>query len=216
MNGETAHREQTGKPMPSAREEILTAVRDALPPAVDRMGALEPFETEPAEHSLAEAFVAAASAAGAEVTRCDRGSVDILVASLAADARSVFTFAAEPPPSADAPSDPHELAELDLVVCQSALGVAENGAVWLATSYSMARAALLLAQRVVVVVAERDLVRDLHAAYARIDVRAHPFGAFVAGPSKTADIEQALVIGAHGPKEFTVMLVRDDQHAGSA
>jgi len=40
-----------------------------------------------------------------------------------------------------------------------------------------------------------------------IDVSAHSFGAFIAGPSKTADIEQALVIGAHGPKELTVLLV---------
>jgi L-lactate dehydrogenase complex protein LldG len=30
---------------------------------------------------------------------------------------------------------------------------------------------------------------------------------FVAGPSKTADIEQSLVIGAHGPKSLTVLLI---------
>jgi L-lactate dehydrogenase complex protein LldG len=33
------------------------------------------------------------------------------------------------------------------------------------------------------------------------------FGAFIAGPSKTADIEQSLVLGAHGPKTMTVFLL---------
>ena len=50
--------------------------------------------------------------------------------------------------------------------------------------------------------------RRLHDAYARIDAAAHAFGWFLAGPSKTADIEQALVIGAHGPCAATVVLVR--------
>jgi L-lactate dehydrogenase complex protein LldG len=215
VSGESTQGEHVEERVPSAREEILAAVRAALPPAVERPPALEPFESEMVVGSLAEAFVAAASAAGAEVRRCERGSAGVALASLTAGARSAFTFASEPIPT-DTSRDPHELAELDLVVCESSLGVAENGAVWLATSDSMARAALLLAQRVVVVVAERDLVRDLHAAYTRLDVRAHPFGAFVAGPSKTADIEQALVIGAHGPKAFTVLLVRDDERVGGA
>jgi L-lactate dehydrogenase complex protein LldG len=71
------------------------------------------------------------------------------------------------------------------------------------------RAALFLAGRVVIVIGEEQLVDDLHEAYERIDVRTHVYGAFIAGPSKTADIEQALVIGAHGPKELTLVLVRD-------
>ena len=97
----------------------------------------------------------------------------------------------------------------DLFVCEGTLGVAENGAVWLPASRlgGSRRAALFLATSVVVVLDRRLVVPDLHAAYATLDVAAEPFGAFVAGPSKTADIEQSLVVGAHGPKSLTVVLV---------
>ena len=50
-------------------------------------------------------------------------------------------------------------------------------------------------------------VSDMHAAYARLAERPIGYGMFIAGPSKTADIEQALVIGAHGPRSCTVLLV---------
>lgn len=35
----------------------------------------------------------------------------------------------------------------------------------------------------------------------------------VTGPSKTADIQRLLVYGAHGPKELTILLIRDDGDA---
>jgi L-lactate utilization protein LutC len=35
------------------------------------------------------------------------------------------------------------------------------------------------------------------------------FATFIAGPSKTADIEQSLVLGAHGPRSMTVFLLDD-------
>ena len=34
------------------------------------------------------------------------------------------------------------------------------------------------------------------------------FGSFISGPSKTADIEQALVYGAQAAKDVTVVLVK--------
>ena len=69
------------------------------------------------------------------------------------------------------------------------------------------RAALWLAEHLVLVLPARRARADLHAAYARLAFPGPGFGVFVAGPSKTADIEQALVIGAQGPRTTTVLLV---------
>jgi L-lactate dehydrogenase complex protein LldG len=123
----------------------------------------------------------------------------------------VLSYLAEVTSTVSASGAMHDLDSLDVLVCESSLGVAENGAVWIATTDTMLRAALFLAARVVIVVRDDRLVDDLHRAYERIDVRANCYGAFVAGPSKTADIEQALVVGAHGPKELTLVLVRESQ-----
>ena len=78
---------------------------------------------------------------------------------------------------------------------------------WLPLSRLRYRSALFLATNVIVVLDRTRIVRDMHAAYAEIDVAEEGFGVFVAGPSKTADIEQSLVIGAHGAKSLTVLLV---------
>jgi len=94
----------------------------------------------------------------------------------------------------------------DAVVLRGGPAVAESGAVWWVPRDEAERRAAFLAERVILVVARADLVDELHAAYRRIDSAAPHFACFVAGPSKTADIEQALVIGAHGPRELDVYL----------
>jgi len=194
----------------SARDVILAAVREARPPAVARVESDVPAVRSdlPDEGSRTDAFSAAATASGASVTVCPRGDVVRIVDAALADARSVLSFSDFAPSRECPPDDLRALAALEVLVCDTPLGVAENGAVWIASSNERLRAALFLAARVVVIVMEQDLVDDLHVAYSRIDVRAHPFGAFVAGPSKTADIEQSLVIGAHGPKALSIVVVR--------
>ena len=199
----------------SARDAILAAVRAARPPAVERPEPLRPASHGESGLSRLDAFTAAANAAGATVTPAARNDVVRIIAGAIDGAASVLSYAAGVTSTMKFHGDAHILDALDVLVCESSLGVAENGAVWIATSDSMLRGALFLAARVVIVVREAELVEDLHQAYERIDVRSHSFGAFIAGPSKTADIEQALVIGAHGPKELTLVLVRADDPANS-
>ena len=51
------------------------------------------------------------------------------------------------------------------------------------------------------------MVHNMHEAYELVSLKEDGYGVFIAGPSKTADIEQSLVIGAHGPVSFLVFLV---------
>ena len=103
--------------------------------------------------------------------------------------------------------DPHALRDVDFAVMPGQLAVAENGAVWVNDVDVPHRVLYFLSQHLALVVPAANLVHNMHEAYARLPVGKTPFGSFVSGPSKTADIEQALVIGAHGARSLTVFLV---------
>ena len=99
------------------------------------------------------------------------------------------------------------MADLDFALVGAELGVAENGAVWVTGRERSQRAVCFIAEHLALVLPASLLVDDMHRAYERISFREPGYGTFIAGPSKTADIEQALVIGAHGARSLTVFLV---------
>ena len=112
--------------------------------------------------------------------------------------------------------DPHTLEDVDLAILPAHFGVAENGACWITEAQMLHRVLPFITQHLALVIRRRDIVADMHQAYDRITVlesaSATPYGfaTFIAGPSKTADIEQSLVLGAHGPMSLTVFLL-DEQ-----
>jgi L-lactate dehydrogenase complex protein LldG len=100
-----------------------------------------------------------------------------------------------------------QLESLDTLFLRAELGVAENGAMWISEKQMSNRLLPFICQHLVIVLNSGDLVNNMHEAYRQIDAAAEGFGVFIAGPSKTADIEQNLVIGAHGARSLRVYLL---------
>ena len=106
-------------------------------------------------------------------------------------------------------ADPHDLAGVDVAIMPGDFAVAENGAVWVTDRGVAHRVIYFITQHLVLVVPRAKILDNLHQAYERLSFDGPGYGLFIAGPSKTADIEQSLVIGAHGPRSLTVLLVDD-------
>lgn len=191
-----------------SRSTILEAIRRAQP-------ALKPLP-EPAalgvggrmENSTAQ-FVATLDFIGARVIRGRRleQAALWLRENLPAEARVASTVP-ELPGNVDLREvgDPHQLEGLHTAVFPARLGVCENGAVWVEESDLGHRVLPMIAEQLFIVIRAADLVGDMHEAYQKVARAGMGFGLFLAGPSKTADIEQCLVIGAHGARGATVFI----------
>ncbi len=186
---------------PSARENILAAVRAGQPTAV-------PLPAVPAfgGDDSVEKFAGLLASIGGEMVML--ASLSELASAVARRYPADYHTASDLMPATvavTAATGGETLAGIDLAVLRGTLGVAENGAVWLPEANMLHRALPVVAQHLVLVLDRRALVATMHQAYAQIrDVGG--YGVFLAGPSKTADIEQSLVIGAHGVRSLTVML----------
>ncbi|RXM44104.1 LUD domain-containing protein [Flavobacterium sp. YO12] len=103
--------------------------------------------------------------------------------------------------------DPHLLHDVELTVVKAHFGVAENSGLWVTDDILGQRVAPFIAQYLVIIVHKKDIIRTMQQAYDRIGNQEYGFGTFIAGPSKTADIEQSLVLGAHGARGLIVFLL---------
>jgi L-lactate dehydrogenase complex protein LldG len=107
---------------------------------------------------------------------------------------------------------PGEWADVDLAIIRAELACAENAALLVTSSGLPERALAFLAQRILVLVPRSRLVGGFMQAQGELARRlaggeALHHATWMSGPSKTADIEQTLVIGAHGVCALAVMPV---------
>ncbi len=104
----------------------------------------------------------------------------------------------------------------DLESCDAALTecealVAQTGSVLVSAPGAGGRALSVLPPHHVVLARRNQMVPDLGAALQRVQEKFKgqfpSFLSFISGPSRTGDIERILVLGAHGPKKLTILLL---------
>ena len=197
----------------NSKDTILEALRANSPAPLER-GPLG-FTPMTFEDPLAEFRERVVKAAAARCFLLEEGrsaadAVAEIVRRTYPDARRIASNLPEAAACAtfnpDELEDPRSLAGTDIAIVRGAFGVAENGAVWIPRTFRH-KALLFIPEALVILLDRTQIVCPMHEAYSREDFDTYDFGSFIAGPSKTADIEQALVIGAHGPRDVSVILL---------
>ncbi|MFM8449463.1 MAG: lactate utilization protein C [Haliscomenobacter sp.] len=189
-----------------SKESILAAIRRNQPEA--RPLPDPPVFNRPGVDVLAHFCQMVHTVGGNVLYARDLESADTLFTHYYPLEKSIASTCPDYPGTVDwaAIAHPLDLETVDLAIVSARLGVAENGAVWVTEADCGHRVLPFIAQHLLIVLDMHQIVPDMHTAYQSIRIDETGFGAFIAGPSKTADIEQALVIGAQGARSLTVLL----------
>jgi L-lactate dehydrogenase complex protein LldG len=102
-----------------------------------------------------------------------------------------------------------ESCDAGLTECEAL--VAQTGSVLVSVPSAGGRALSVLPPHHVVLARRNQMTPDLGAALRRVQEKFKDnfpsFLSFISGPSRTGDIERILVLGAHGPKKLTILLL---------
>ena len=154
-------------------------------------------------------FIEMSQAVGANVVEAAPGdSLDDIIRKAYPDAKVVASKLPEVKMATlnpDTVADAQALNGTDVGVVSGQIGVAENGCVWIPQLMKQ-KAVCFICEYLVIVLPKSGIVNNMHEAYARIEMPATGLGSFISGPSKTADIEQALVMGAQAARGVTVVI----------
>lgn len=99
-------------------------------------------------------------------------------------------------------------AEIGITSCEYL--IARTGSVLVSSKQNLGRSLSIYPPIHIVVAFASQIVYDVETALAKMREKYKVFPSmlsFITGPSRTADIEKTLVLGAHGPKELHVFLI---------
>ncbi len=202
-----------GEKAMNAKENILARLRQNTHEQYDKpqLDNLKPI-TYP--DPVAEFIQKTTTVAGAKLIEQQQGeSLDAIIRRAYPDANIIASnlphVKAQLNP--DTVSEAQELMKVDVGVVEGYIGVAENACIWI-PQMTKEKAVCFASEQLVIVLHREGIVNNMHEAYARIATskdyfQQYKFGTFISGPSKTADIESALVYGAQAARGVTVVLV---------
>jgi L-lactate dehydrogenase complex protein LldG len=215
----------------SDRENILNAVRKALESTGDAKSActlpeLSRPRLEGTQETLIGRFIEEVEAVSGRVHRLANidsaarqletliraGKTESLAVSRDPIARAISSRVLGRHVVVDPEDNQDAIAEADMGLTGVRLAIAEHGTLMLAPEDDHGRLAALLPPHHVAVLAVSQLVGTLAEAIEHLASDSQPATiTFVSGPSRTADIEQTLVIGIHGPALLDILLIEDTQ-----
>ena len=192
------------------KEELIAKIKNntKLRYEMPDLKRIEPTEVE----HLQETFVKTSETVGAQVVvTSTKEPTDLaaLVRILYPEAKEIASNLPEMQEIAtrnpDTVDDASDLNGTDVAVVRGQLGVAENGCIWVPQTMKE-RAVCFISEYLVILLSREAIVSNMHQAYQNIRMTDYGYGCFISGPSKTADIAQALVMGAQAARGVTVVI----------
>ena len=192
------------------KEELIAKIKNntKLRYEMPDLKRIEPTEVE----HLQETFVKTSETVGAKVVVTsteEPTDLAALVRILYPEAKEIASNLPEMQEIAtrnpDTVDDASDLNGTDVAVVRGQLGVAENGCIWVPQTMK-GRAVCFISEYLVILLSREAIVSNMHQAYQNIRMTDYGYGCFISGPSKTADIAQALVMGAQAARGVTVVI----------
>ncbi len=215
--------------MLSAKETILSNVRNALLhqtkqpyPNLESNDSIYNIENEPLEILFAEAF----NEVSGQFVFCENEK-ECVATLKELVLQKAWTHLICPEPKLHVMFDRNQfidyeindnvtLADAGIMLCEAL--IARTGSILISSRQQSGRTLPIFPPVNIVIASTKQLVMDIHDGFASIRKKYDGnFPSMVnlnSGPSRTADIEKTLVLGAHGPKEVYVFLIDNWPIAG--
>lgn len=208
-----------------SKEKILEKVRSAIrqtKPLTEQSYDKKEAEFPAITTSLTDAFVKAIRAVNAEATICDTEQHKYETIGQFLESKQIKNLYCQDAflqqklkaYSIDYKSNKNDFENMEAAITTAEFFIARTGSVLVSAANTAGRQLNIFPPVHIVIGTQNQLVAEISDAFSSLREKYKnnlpSLIELITGPSRTADIEKTLVLGAHGPKELHVFLIKDD------